>query len=140
MDLLTLAIGVVAGVALVIALVHFTGGSRIRRFRDEDEALLAFQKTYPDLTVEQVDLAQGGRDAIVLIAESGLFAHLKMMGAKPVVRLLSDAEIAKAKTLPQEKAVVIPADGLAQGATVLQFAEQRILSEINHRIMRKNMA
>ncbi|MEL6922327.1 MAG: hypothetical protein AAFO77_15165 [Pseudomonadota bacterium] len=138
MDLVILAVGVGAGISLVIALVHFTGGSRVGTFSDSDDALLEFQRSFPDLTVESVHLTTGARDALVLIAENGLLAHVKMMGSNPVVRLLSDPEVALTKTLPNEMAVVIPADGLAQSPTVLQFAERRILSDVNHRITRKS--
>ncbi|MEO1703357.1 MAG: hypothetical protein AAFR71_15030 [Pseudomonadota bacterium] len=140
MELVILAIGVVVGVVLVVGLVHMTGGSKSKRFASTDQALAVFQNRFPDKIVETVHVAIGGRDALVLIANKDAIAHLHMMGANPVVRLLTDAEIARTKTMINEGAVVLPGDGLAVSATVLQFEDRTILSDVNRRMMRKTMA
>ena len=138
MELVILAVGVVTGVVLIVGLVHITGGSKANRFTDTDKALSAFQANHPDKTVEAVHLAIGGRDALVMIIENDGMAHLKMMGVNPVVRLLNGAEIARTKTMINEGAVVLPPDGLAASATVLQFDDRSVLSDVNRRMMRNN--
>ncbi|MEO1746602.1 MAG: hypothetical protein AAFR13_08750, partial [Pseudomonadota bacterium] len=55
---------------------------------------------------------------------------------KPVVRLLSEPEVAFTQVLARESAVVLPADGLAASRTVLQFEDRLVLSAVRNRISR----
>ncbi|MEL6436240.1 MAG: hypothetical protein AAFP99_05530 [Pseudomonadota bacterium] len=135
MELLILAIGVVAGVSLVIALVHLTGGSRVGRFCDEQHVAAEFEHVFPDLAVDGIHMTNTKRDALVLL-RNDLIAHVRMMGDKPVVRLLSEPEVALTQVLARESAVVLPADGLAASRTVLQFEDRLVLSAVSNRISR----
>ncbi|MEO0543960.1 MAG: hypothetical protein AAFY99_09105 [Pseudomonadota bacterium] len=136
MELLVLAIGVVFGVALIVSLVHFTGGSKPRRFASAKDALAVFQSHYRDVEVESVHLAIGGGDALVIIADDGGIAHLAMLGANPFIRLLSADDLADARIVTEEIAIVLPADGLSVAGRKLLFDDRTVLSEITPHIAR----
>ena len=140
MELLILAVGVGAGVTLVVFLVHFTGGSDAKRFSSPESALAACGAVYKDLAVSKAHLAIGGREALIFDGEHRILAYLKMLGANPVIRFLSDDEITQITVMENEIAVVVPGDGLAAPATVLLFDDRAVLGDVRSCATAKTLA
>lgn len=65
MNLPVLVAIVVFGIALSVAAVHFTGGSRQAELAEKDQALLRFAEDFPDETVGKARLTADGRTAFL---------------------------------------------------------------------------
>lgn len=65
MSLPVLVAIVALGIALSVAAVHFTGGSKIATLADRDQALSRFAEDYPDEMAATVRLTADGRTAFL---------------------------------------------------------------------------
>ena len=84
MSLPVLVLIVVAGIALVVAAVHFTGGSALARIGDERQAVDRFNADFPEDEIEQV-----------WRAEDGMTVVLSFRGGAGIVRAVGDKLITR---------------------------------------------
>lgn len=97
MPLALLAPLVVAGVAIVILAVHFSGGSRTKRFDGRSSVLAAFgdflrSQGMPEHDPQWLAIAEDGVTAFVETRDREL-ALLRAHGKQPTVRIISAGEI-----------------------------------------------
>ncbi len=86
MTLALLAILVVVGVSLVVALVHFSGGSVTATITDDYSALERFMADFPDIEAPLVFLSRDRKTALVLNSRSNQIGLVTTMGANLVTR------------------------------------------------------
>lgn len=90
MSLPVLAILVIAGVALVVAAVHLSGGGARAVLASEAQALARFREDYPEASPEIILLTDDGLAAVLKLGvESGLVASF---GDKFLTRWLAQGE------------------------------------------------
>jgi len=92
MPLEILAIMVVAGLALAIGAVHFSGASRPARLESTDQALARFAEDYPEV-VPSACIVTKDRRAAFLELELGSAGLVAAMGAKFITRMIGEAEL-----------------------------------------------
>jgi hypothetical protein len=94
MNLLVLGPMVALGIALVVFLVHTTGGSKTLVLRDADDARARFLHDYPDLKAHMAVLTHD-RDAAVIALEAPGFGLIRALGNRFVTRLVDAAALAR---------------------------------------------
>ena len=93
MSLPVLAALVVVGVGLIVALIHFTGGSRKASIANGDAARERFAVDYPNIEVRDVHLTADHRSAFLETAD-GRIGLVHAIGVKFLTRLLVPADVA----------------------------------------------
>ena len=96
MNLPILVLIVVVGIALVVAAVHFSGGSALARIDDERQAIARFNADFPEDEIEQVWRAENGMTA-VLSFRSGA-GIVRAVGDKLITRRLPDHAASVSRT------------------------------------------
>tara|TARA_R110002020_G_scaffold23525_3_gene78214 strand:- start:517 stop:975 length:459 start_codon:yes stop_codon:yes gene_type:complete len=93
MSLGALVVVVAFGVLMVIAAVHFTGGSRQQETRDPGEAIMEFARAYPDEAIRSVTMTSDGKACFLRLAD-GKVGFLQSMGRHYVARLILPGSVA----------------------------------------------
>jgi hypothetical protein len=94
MPLEILAIMVVAGLALAIGAVHFSGVSRAAQLESRDQALARFAEDYPDAAPTGCIMTSDRRAAFLML-EPGRVGMVAAFGAKFITRIVGEAELKK---------------------------------------------
>ncbi len=92
MSLHVLVAIVAVGIALAVAAVHFTGGSRQARISSGDEALQRFLLDFPSEKAESVRLASDGKAAFISLYGSGT-GIVSVIGDKFLTRIVSARDV-----------------------------------------------
>lgn len=87
MSLGMLIVVVAFGVMLVIAAVHYSGGSRQKDTRDHGEVIMEFARAYPGEAIRSVTLTKDGNASFLRLAD-GKTGFLQTMGRHFVARLI----------------------------------------------------
>ena len=87
MSLGVLVVVVAFGVLMVIAAVHFTGGSRQTDTRDPGEAIMEFARAFPDEAIRSVTMTRDAKACFLRLAD-GKVGFLQTMGRHYVARLI----------------------------------------------------
>jgi len=90
MSLMVLASFVVAGIGLIVATVHLTGGSADARLADDAAALTRFAQDFPDEHVEAILCTLDRRTAFLRL-EGGRVGIVQAVGGKFLTRIVSAA-------------------------------------------------
>ena len=101
MSLPVLVAIVAVGIALAVAAVHFTGGSRRASIFSEDEALQRFLLDFPAENAEAVRLTFDGKAAFISLRGPGT-GIVGVIGDKFLTRIVSARDI-KSLTLASNK-------------------------------------
>lgn len=91
-----LGVMVVVGIAMAVAAVHFTGGSRTTRLADARSAVERFAVDFPDLRAGAVQLTENGDTAFIELAD-GHIGIVHAVGDRFLTRIVTPAEIELAK-------------------------------------------
>lgn len=83
---------VVLGIGLVVAAVHYSGGSRKTDNRDPGTAILEFGRAYPTEAIRSVILTDDGDTAFLRLAD-GRTGFLQSMGKHYVARIIDPAYV-----------------------------------------------
>ena len=102
MSLPLLVVIVVAGIAAIVAAVHFTGGSAPVRLAGEAEAIAAFTRDYPDHVPREAILTASGDAALILLGE-GALGLVSMFGSNSLTRLVGAGDLATAPVLSETR-------------------------------------
>jgi len=86
LTLALLAILVVVGVSLVVALVHLSGGSRTAIIADDYSALERFMVDFPYIEAPLVFLSRDKKTALILNSRSNQLGLVTALGANLVTR------------------------------------------------------
>ncbi|PWW04186.1 hypothetical protein DFR52_101878 [Hoeflea marina] len=92
MSLGLLVMVVVLGIGLVVAAVHYSGGSLARDDRDPGTAILEFGRAYPTEAIRSVILTETGDAAFLRLAD-GRTGFLQTMGKHYVARIIDPAYV-----------------------------------------------
>lgn len=93
MSLPVLVALVVFGIALSVAAVHFTGGTRTATLADADQASSRFAEDFPDETATAIRLTKDGRTAF-LDLERGRAGIVHSIGDCFLTRIITASDIA----------------------------------------------
>jgi hypothetical protein len=102
MSLAILVPVVAIGIALVVAAVHFTGGSREAALAGEEEAGRRFAQDFPDERIEHVWLTQDGRSAFLQLRD-GRVGIVQGVGGRFLTRIVAAGEL----TIAQRAAATV---------------------------------
>lgn len=94
MSLPVLVAVVAIGIALVIAAVHFTGGTRKAVLADQAEARRRFAEDFPDEQVEEIRLTQAQGSAFLRLG-NGRVGIVQGVGGRFLTRIVTPAELMK---------------------------------------------
>ena len=94
MPLYVLAILVVTGVALIVAVVHFAGGSAAVEPIDEQSALDRFALDFPNCEIERVVVSSDREAALLFLKGARETGLVQRMGRRSLTRMLT-AEMLK---------------------------------------------
>jgi hypothetical protein len=92
MSLPVLVAIVAVGIALAVAAVHFTGGSRQASISSKDEALQRFLLDFPAEKAEAVRLTSNGQAAFISLHRAGT-GIVGVIGDKFLTRIVSSRDI-----------------------------------------------
>lgn len=92
MDLGSLIFIVVIGIILVIAFVHYTGGSGESEDRDPGRAIMEYQRAYPDEAIRDACMTADGKASFFRLA-SGKTGFIQSMGRHSVCRLIEPGAV-----------------------------------------------
>ncbi|MBX3574903.1 MAG: hypothetical protein KF694_21345 [Mesorhizobium sp.] len=92
MSLPVLAALVVIGVGMIVAAIHFTGGSRGASLATPDAARSRFAIDFPSLTIGRTHVTIDRRSAFLEVAE-GRVGLVHAVGAKFLTRLYGPADV-----------------------------------------------
>jgi hypothetical protein len=98
MSLPVLVAIVVFGIALSVAAVHFTGGSRTAMFVDADQALSRFAEDFPDEVIAKICLTTDGRTAFLDLGR-GRVGIVHSFGDCFLTRIATSADILALKAV-----------------------------------------
>lgn len=93
MSLVVLAAFVVAGIGLVVAAVHLTGGSSVATLADDAAARTRFAQDFPDLRASEVYLSQDRRSAFLGLGD-GRVGVVQAVGGKFLTRIATAGSVA----------------------------------------------
>ena len=88
MSLEFLVVLVVVGVLLVVALVHWTGGSRRIKLDDEEKTAARFLIDFPDFIVDEIYLSNDHNVALLLDNKNGEAGVVAAMGLHCYTRMM----------------------------------------------------
>lgn len=92
-----LAALVVVGVGLIVAAIHFTGGSRAASIASADQARARFAADYPNIQITAVVVTADRRSALLETAD-GRAGLVHAVGAKFLTRLLTQRDVAAVRS------------------------------------------
>lgn len=92
MSLGALVFVVVIGIGLVVAAVHYSGGSRQAAERDTGGAILEFGRAFPTEAIRSVILTADGNAAFLRLADDRT-GFLQSMGKHYVARIIDPGQI-----------------------------------------------
>lgn len=92
MSLVVLAAFVVAGIGLVVAAVHLTGGSAVIGLDDDAAAVARFAQDFPEQHIGAVCRTRDGRTAFLRL-DSGRVGIVQAVGGKFLTRIVSAAGV-----------------------------------------------
>jgi hypothetical protein len=105
MSLPLLVVIVVAGIAAIVAAVHFSGGSKPARLAGEAEAIAAFTRDYPDHVPRGAILTASGDAALMPLGE-GAFGLVAMFGSHSLTRLVGTGDLATPPVLTETRLIL----------------------------------
>ncbi len=88
MSLVMLAAFVVAGIGLVVAAVHLTGGSAVASLADDAAAMARFAQDFPEQRVDAVRRTRDRRTAFLRL-DGGRVGIVQSVGGKFLTRIVS---------------------------------------------------
>jgi hypothetical protein len=96
MSLPLLVFIVVTGISLVVAAVHFTGGSAVLRIGSDEQAIARFEADFPEDKIERVWRAEDGMAAVLSFkAGAGIVSAI---GDKLITRRIPDHAVSVSRT------------------------------------------
>lgn len=90
---------VVGGIAVVVLVVHLTGGSRVAEIASDDVALERFLVDYPEVAATRCIISSDRRDAVLELAD-GHVGLVHAVGSNYLTRFVNRGEMA---AVPSEK-------------------------------------
>ena len=105
MSLLVLAAVVVAGIGLIVAAVHLSGGSTGAVVADANAARECFALDFPDRTVRSVHLTRDRLSAFLAL-DDGRVGVVQVVGGKFLTRLASAASVVGAPRVRQDQVTI----------------------------------
>jgi len=115
MSLPVLAALVVIGVGMIVAAIHFTGGSRAASLDTPDAARGRFAIDYPNLAIGRVHVTLDRRSAFLEVADGGV-GLVHAIGAKFLTRLYGPADVTSLRRSGQSAILVRFSDFTFPGA------------------------
>lgn len=115
MSLPVLAALVVIGVGMIVAAIHFTGGSRAASLDTPDAARARFAIDYPSLTIGRTYVTIDRRSAFLEVAD-GRLGLVHAVGAKFLTRLYGPADVTSLRRSGQSAILVRFSDFTFPGA------------------------
>jgi hypothetical protein len=115
MSLPVLAALVVIGVGMIVAAIHFTGGSRIASIDKPEDARERFAIDYPSLAIVGTHVTLDRRSAFLEIAD-GSMGLVHAVGARFLTRLYRPADVASLRRSGQTAILIRFSDFTFPGA------------------------
>lgn len=115
MSLPILAALVVIGVGMIVAAIHFTGGSRAASIDTAEAAVERFAIDYPDLSIGRTHVTLDRRSAILEVADSRV-GLVHAVGAKFLTRLYGPADVTSLRRSGQSAILIRFSDFTFPGA------------------------
>ena len=109
------------GIALVVLVVHLTGGSSIAEIADEQAARDSFALDYPESVVAQCILSSDRRDAVLELSD-GHVGLVHAFGSKFLTRFVNRGEMAAVVSGSEEGAVDLNTGDITWPRAQLHFA------------------
>lgn len=92
MSLPVLVVIVAIGIALVVAAVHFTGGTTVATLREKSDARTRFADDFPDEHISDIRLTEARRSAFLRLHD-GRVGIVQGIGGRFLTRIVTPAEI-----------------------------------------------
>ena len=115
MSLPVLAALVVIGVGMIVAAIHFTGGSRVALLATPDAARARFAIDFPSLAIVRTYVTLDRRSAFLEVAD-GRAGLVHAVGAKFLTRLYGPADVTSLRRSGQSAVLIRFADFTFPGA------------------------
>ncbi|MCI5073779.1 hypothetical protein [Oricola sp.] len=122
MPLPVLVAVVASGIAVIVLVVHLTGGSRVAEIADERAALERFAIDYPDVDVTRCILSQDRCDA-VLELDDGHVGLVHAIGSKYLTRFVNRGEMSATTSSSEAGAVELNTGDITWPRARLHFAD-----------------
>jgi hypothetical protein len=111
---------VTCGIALIVLVVHLTGGSRPAELGSEQDALERFAIDYPEVAISRCILSTDRRDA-VLETDDGHVGLVHAIGSKYLTRFVNRGEIAASPSAVKAGAVDLDTGDITWPRAELHF-------------------
>lgn len=122
MPLPVLAAIVVGGIALVVLVVHLTGGSRVAEIASDDAALERFLVDYPEVSATRCILSIDRRDAVLELAD-GHVGLVHAIGRNYLTRFVNRGEMAAVPNAKEEAVVDLNTGDITWPRAHMHFAD-----------------
>lgn len=129
MNLILLASIVVAGIAVVVLAVHYTGGSRPGRFETVFDAIAAYRGDHPETEVLDGRLTQGCDAAFLRLATPDRVGFVQVFGQHFLTREIGPADLAANVVADHAAFTVSPRDFTWKGGRYV-FDDTAIAAEV----------
>ena len=120
MPLPVLVAVVTCGIALIVLMVHVTGGSRPAAIGSEQDALDRFAIDYPEVAISRCILSADRRDA-VLETDDGHVGLVHAIGSKYLTRFVNRGEMAASPSVEKSGAVDLDTGDITWPRAELHF-------------------
>lgn len=126
---LPVLIGVVAaGIALIVVLVHLTGGSERAPLGTAEEVTERFRIDFPDAEVERCFESADGYEALLVLADGGL-GLVHTVGSKSLTRHYKREALATMISVKDDASLAFDAHEMTLPPVVIRFADARTRAE-----------
>ncbi|GAB4351179.1 MAG: hypothetical protein Kow0026_08070 [Oricola sp.] len=122
MPLPVLVAVVAVGIALVVLVVHLTGGSRVAEIAGEDMARERFLVDYPEAGIVRCILSSDRRDAVLELVD-GHVGLVHAVGSNYLTRFVGRGEMAAEPSAMEEGAVDLDTGDITWPRARLHFAD-----------------
>lgn len=113
---------VVVGIALVVLVVHLTGGSRVAEITSEGAALERFLIDYPEAVATRCIISGDRRDAVLELAD-GHVGLVHAIGSNYLTRFVNRGEMAAVPSAAEEGVVDLITGDITWPRAHMHFAD-----------------
>lgn len=113
---------VVGGIALVVLMVHLTGGSRVTGIESAEQATGRFLVDYPEAVVSRTILSADRRDAVLELTD-GHVGLVHAIGSKYLTRFVNRGEMAATSSRKEDGVVDLDTGDITWPRAHMHFAD-----------------
>ena len=120
---------VTVGIALIVLVVHLTGGSRPALIDGEEMAGTRFSVDYPEAVVQRCIVSSDRRDAVLELAD-GHVGLVHAIGSKYLTRLVNRGEMAASANRTEPGVVDLDTGDITWPRARLHFADDQLAETV----------